>query len=314
VCFFVPEWTQPEYFIREGYNHNPKTFKRYDFRKPLCIECHTNHKIESHGFEDRRALLEDDWCVLVCRRYECGNCKQKRFNGWDDRVVEMLPGFIAKKMEFLITHRAAIHKPLVRRLVHNLISGKGFDPTHEEIVEAHLHRFYDLRSQYCSKKDSERRHEALVSHSMEDFVEFTTKVKYNGYCSSVHYLRTVFELYFSRPLYASDIFKDDPDPESASDLQKCWDREYYFHRAQQMIDGTLWCVDGAYKVANLTVIRNPRQSFGAHSAVASSNKAITSIFTVVNQYEQIVFQKALVTNDPAELKEQVGHLAHSSSR
>ncbi|KAJ3029502.1 UNVERIFIED_CONTAM: UAA transporter [Siphonaria sp. JEL0065] len=35
------------------------------------------------------------------------------------------------------------------------------------------------------------------------------------------------------------------------------------------------------------------------------SKAITSIFTVFNQYEQILFQKALVTNDPAELKEQL---------
>ncbi|KAJ3081332.1 hypothetical protein HDU99_005967, partial [Rhizoclosmatium hyalinum] len=301
IFVWVPEWFHGHYFVQEGHKHNPRGKKgQKDHRIPLCPVCRTNHTVQSKGIESRRALLDDDWATVLYRRYCCG-CRHE-WNGLDDVFLSQLPGWINENLEFVFTHRAGVHRKLVRSIVHDLVNGKGLDPAHEYIVEEHLERFTRLRKQYVSKLKTEYPETAGEEDLVAAFGEFRTKTKYNGYYSSVHLLQTVFEKHFSTPIFDLDAFSDNP--ELQSDAAK-WTREFYLHRYQQLIDGTFWCIDGAYKVANLTVIRDSRQSFGSHSSSGSSTKAITSIFTIFNQYEQIVFQKALVTNDPVELKEQL---------
>jgi hypothetical protein len=297
---FIPEWFYPDYFICQGHQRNPSVAKTKVHRIPLCFKCNTNHTVESKGLETRRALMDEDWVTVLYRRYKC-SCGND-WNGLDDMFLMSLPGFINKNLEFVFTHRAGIHKKLIRRLVHDLVSGKGFGPAHSLIEEDHLERFTRLKSQYYSLKVNEGRFNATAG-TLSDFGEFRSKDKYNGYCSSVNYLKTVFENYFSQPIYDVDAFTDNH--ELQNEVRTNWTRELYLHRYQQMIDGTLWCIDGAYKVANLTVIRDKKQSFGAHTKAGVSSRAITSILTIFNQYEQILFQKALVTGDPKELKEQV---------
>ncbi|KAJ3237684.1 hypothetical protein HDU78_003899, partial [Chytriomyces hyalinus] len=121
---------------------------------------------------------------------------------------------------------------------------------------------------------------------------FSDPKKYSGFVPSEDYVMSVFYKYFKAPVFHTSSIPMLLPSTVHEDVLKL-NCKFYIQRQLQMLDGNIWSMDATYKVANLVLIQN---------SDGSSTHPINSIFVIMNQYEQVIFIKALITNLPDELK------------
>ena len=108
-----------------------------------------------------------------------------------------------------------------------------------------------------------------VSSTPERFGSFGDPAKYCGAVPSEHYMRQVWQEFFSeRPVLEVDGVH--------------WTREHYQHLVNQRWDGGILAGDASYKFAK--IIR-----LGA-TAGGERTRPVHAIFTVFNEYEQVHFR------------------------
>ena len=119
---------------------------------PKCPYCFKSDAVKSNGYCDSRmAVLKDDICFVFAREYSCSDCQQKKrlvdnswrynFNGFSDSVISLYPDHIRPELQFIYTHRLAVHKSIAIDLIDNIQNGKSFRASRFEIFQRHKHKF-----------------------------------------------------------------------------------------------------------------------------------------------------------------------------
>ncbi|KAJ3378559.1 hypothetical protein HDU80_002808, partial [Chytriomyces hyalinus] len=195
-----------------------------------------------------------------------------------------------------------IAKTIVSSLVDDVLTGKGLKASRDAVEQKHITRFKELERAFIAHQNDYCDHQltAVGSASSRPFQAsslggFKDKSKYAGFVPLAEYFSSVFFKYFETPVFSIQSLPLTWSSELKEKAAKLT-REFYLHRRMQMMDGNIWSMDATFKVANLVIIRN---------ANGTSSHPVNSIFIIMNEYEQVIFAKALVTNSSEELK---GHL------
>ncbi|CBJ26286.1 expressed unknown protein [Ectocarpus siliculosus] len=178
---------------------------------------------------------------------------------------------------------------MVDRLADDLVHGKGFSAAAKNICQAHTTKFMVDQLKYTSLVNSRRTSSGIfrsanLAKTPERFGSFDDSTKYGGAVPSEHYLRDVWRLYFSKlPVLEVDGVS--------------WTLEEYQHRLMQRWDGEVLGGDASFKFAK--IIR-----LGARAGEERS-RPVYGLFTVFNEYEQVVWQRPMKTGALSELVEEL---------
>ena len=304
IFVWVPEYFWPDVF--------PKA------RVP-CPNCGIDTHVKSEGWNQnaRIGILQDNCCRIISFRYKCTVCEEDArtlklqnkernctakifgsFSALDERVLKLLPTFIQKSFPFIVTARSAIDIKLADKLADDLMHGKGFKASHEFIQQSHLNHFHLMEHQYYSHVAYYKQkygHQATLSSrsssllNPKTFGVFNDAQGYNGHVPSEHYLESIWQIWFSK-IHVLKSAKED----------RTFTREEYLHRRQQLVDGRIWCGDASHKLAKLVVLKNSKNQLGD-----SLSKPINGIFTIMNEFEQILWQRPLFSASLEEMKEEL---------
>ncbi|KAJ3310268.1 hypothetical protein HDU76_003407, partial [Blyttiomyces sp. JEL0837] len=307
LAYLKPVWIwNPE-------NRMPLLFPSTTGKKhvPPCPNCHTSDFVESNGWaEARLGILRDNTCYLLTRRFICHTCSKSpstssptssptkkpkqtsTFNGWDERVLAQYPACISRRFEFMLTKRSGVSLSVLEDIMDGPINGKSISAVRETLYQAHRNRHVELELAYYSTVNAMKG--LMIDCPVEMFSRFSDPEKYAGFVPSESYLRTL------RPLFNFDALPVDETftIKSKISIQQQITREYYQQRALQHIDGRILSADAAFKVASLTIIRSTVENLNS----IGTSRPIKSIYTIFNEYDQIVFQKALPTNSLEDIK------------
>ncbi|KAJ3400671.1 hypothetical protein HDU80_006711 [Chytriomyces hyalinus] len=290
---FIPELLYPYLFCGE------KTH-------PSCPDCKSN-KVHAHGYIWRDAIDENENVRVLGRHYSCTECSakvkllraKKKSNGaampfsleehdhseieapamdgtfqcWDNDVLRALPSYVQSEFPYLFTHHSGIAKTTVACIVDNSFI------LHQE------HHYEHQKKAAISSLNQ-------IPSDPKPLGVFSDPKKYNGFVPSKDYAVSVFYKFFEAPVFHSNSIPMSLPQTLREDASKL-NCEFYIQRRLQMMDGNIWSMDATFKVANLVLIQN---------SDGTSTHPINSIFVIMNQYEQVIFIKALITNSPEELK------------
>ncbi|KAI8826441.1 hypothetical protein BJ741DRAFT_41644 [Chytriomyces cf. hyalinus JEL632] len=320
IYVFIPELLYPYLFSGEK-SH------------PSCPDCKSN-KVRAHAYVWRDSVDENENVRILGRRYMCTECSGKvkllrarmkatgaatpysleqcdpgnieapdvdgTFQCWDNDVLSALPSYVQSEFPYLFTHRSGIAKTTVACIVDDVLNGKGFKSSREAIEQRFLSRFKELERSFIAHREHHYEHQKNAAFRVSNqqpsdpkpLGVFSDPKKYNGFIPSEDYVVSVFYKFFEAPVFHTTSIPMSLPPTLHKDASKL-NREFYIQRRLQMLDGNIWSMDATFKVANLVLIRN---------SDGSSTHPINSIFVIMNQYEQVIFIKALITNSPDELK------------
>lgn len=281
---------------------------------PPCPNCKNAEHVHSKGWntESRRAIMRDRCCDLICYRYVCLKCESiakisrdaktkinYTFNGWDPDVLSQLPKYIQDAFPFLLTARSGILLSILDNICDDVVHGRGFTSAREKIQHAHLARFYKLQVQYydllrCSGSLARiyTTREKAILDERPTFSKFDDSNGYNGFVPSTYYLEAVWYKWCEERTLLRDYSGES------------WNRQMYIQRVQQTIDGCVWSGDASHKISKLTIIRNPRTIVGFNRSEATT-RPIYGIFTMFNEYEQVLWQQPMATASLKELREEL---------
>ncbi|CAM9826043.1 unnamed protein product, partial [Ectocarpus sp. 4 AP-2014] len=245
----------------------------------------------------RRVFMEHDVAYVMGFRYKCAKCvecnkgkteAEKRatsFNAWDAGCLRRLPDYVSKEFPFLLTKRSGIEIRMVDRLADDLVHGKGFSASAQYIRQAYTTKFMVDQLKYTSLVNARRSGSSILrsvnlAATPEKFGSFDDSTKYCGAVLTEHFLRDVWHVYFSKlPVLEVDGVD--------------WTLEEYQHRVMQRWDGEILGGDASFKFAK--IIR-----LGA-KAGEERTRPVYGIFTVFNEYEQVVWQRPMKTGALNEL-------------
>jgi len=256
--------------------------------------------------------LQDQCCDLIGYRYVCHHCELQKnareseakkinhtFNAWDSNVLSQLPKFVQHSFPFLLTSKSGILLSMLDHLCDDLVHGKGVEPAREAIEQGHITRFYTRQIQYydliryhISSTAVYTSQERSILDDPPRFSQFDDSDGYNGFVPSAHYLETTW-------------YRWCEERETLKDYDgQSWVRQTYLQRVQQTIDGCIWAGDASHKIAKLTIIRNPRTAVG-HKRSENTTRPIYGIFTMFNEFEQVLWQQPMMTASLRELREEL---------
>jgi len=301
VFLWIPEYFWPEMF-QKG-------------RLP-CPNCKTDTNVTSEGWNPncRSAIIQDQCCRILSFRYKCTLCSENArknkgdtrdgkktyatFNGYDEKVLNLLPSHIKDSFPFIITARSGIHISLLDKLADDLMHGKGFNATAKYIAQSHLTHFHQYEHIYYSHVSEYRKlyldlsgqktitNRSIILESPPPFGTFEDLNSYSGHYPSEHFLETAWNIYFSFRAVMTSAKEN-----------RCFTREEYFHRRQQLIDGTIWCGDASHKLAKLVIVKEKKPNLGD-----SVSSPLHGIFTIMNEFEQVLWQRPLFSASLSEMK------------
>jgi hypothetical protein len=238
--------------------------------------------------------------------------RKQTFNAWDDDVLERCPMLVRESFPYIVTHNLAIDSVVFAKLRSDLLSGKSFDAAAACIEEAHKAEHLRRMAIYYSMIDVGRRGIGLESYggvkgdekyksatpllvghpeglTLEEqkqkllnpkaFSAFDNEKEYNGFRVKGEYLRAIWV----KMCLEKKVFGD-------------MTREDYLHRRFQLIDGCSLAGDASFKFAGKIYVRLPKGGL---------QRPILALYTVMNEFNQVAFQKPQRTNAFNELKEDV---------
>jgi len=314
------------YWLQPVFIWIPEFFWPDDFPKGRlpCPNCKIDTHVTSEGWNKntRYVILQDRCCRLLSFRYKCNACDQTlkqsktklnslnldrtpdnekifaSFNAFDDRVLQLMPAHIRSSFPFIMTARSGIQLTLIDKLADDLMFGKGFKGTQDYIIQSHLTRFHQLEKNYYSHMASYRSrylqpsgqqslsNKTALLQCPKPFGTFDDADGYDGHYPSEHFLNDVWKIWFScrEVMYSAKE-------------KKYFTREQYLHRRQQLVDGTIWCGDASHKLVKLALIRTGQATLGT-----TLTRPIHGLFTIMNEAEQVMWQRPLFSSSLTELK------------
>ncbi|KAL9536874.1 hypothetical protein MBANPS3_012294 [Mucor bainieri] len=233
-------------------------------RCPDCKLKGCNSRMENMGYNKKphaRRIVDMDSCFyLMSLRYRCLDltCK-KSFNAHDDKFMQQLPMELQMEFPALLTHRGGVSKAvadLYRPCIQNSVGPERF----QRILREQHHLKHDrLELQYLISKVGQRN--AAFENSgykydpVKPFPPFDDENTYAGYVPSAAYFRT---------LYTSII----------ESMQPKMDKH------MMLLDGNVLKGDHSFK-------------FPKHMGKIEDSNVFSALYTMTNEYEEIV-QQALV--------------------
>lgn len=245
-----------------------------------CRRYRSSEDVASEGlnpYGPRPVYGYDDLYYVIAKRYRCKACNTS-FNGYDSRLLDILPRDIAAKFPALITQRAALDLSVLRdcRHISTDSPGGGFGFSQRMIASRYLFKYMTARRDWLSHVHRQKEAFLRPGSSMPvyginflqkdlplSFPEFDDPYGYGSHIPSAAYLESAVLV----------------------DLKS---RQPFIQRHQQMVDGEIWKADACLKLAK--VIRSQSQT------------VFSSLYTVMNEYRQILGQWFLETGLFEELK------------
>lgn len=214
---------------------------------------------------------------LVCKKYVCRRCK-RRFVGYDDGVMQHLPQFISAQFPCMLTRKAAVDLGLLNYVEITATTGQSFDEMSSVVSELHKLQFYkDMLIYYGFICERNRGQQSLVSAfqrqvtgSVVPAPNFGTISENSRYCCT--------KLLTGR--YFAERFTEFVDSK----------REWMQNRMSQTIGGRVLCGDHTFKIASkIYVMRDGKRVY-------------TSVYTIMNEFREIVVQYICRTKSEKEVK------------
>eukprot|EP00903_Cladosiphon_okamuranus_P017827 g16406.t1 len=238
------------------------------------------------------------WSELAIPGIPCPRCGCKGSpDGWKPKGPRRV--FMEHDVAYIIGFRykcadCEIANKLVDRLADGLARGMSFSAAAKHIRESHVTKFMTDQLKYTSL--AEIRRSGLVGLALvgggvapERFGDFDDVTKYCGATPTSRFMRDMWRKDFAkRPVLTVS--------------GESWTREDYQHRVMQRWDGQILGGDASFKFAK--VIRLGATKGGERA------RPVYGIFTVFNEYEQVVFQKPMKTNALSELMEDLKTLLY----
>jgi hypothetical protein len=162
------------------------------------------------GWENDLRLVHGIACVFLIytKRYRCKECQQARregsgkstsFNGLNPVSLSLLHPFIHQQLPFKLTHRGALHRPLVDLVDRDVLNGKSFLDEQDMLQElAYLNycRAHLLSLSYedaMQKLKKEGMLKFMAPKPLEPFSSFFDPEGYRGRYPSAAYLTQVYK-------------------------------------------------------------------------------------------------------------------------
>ncbi|CAM9700371.1 unnamed protein product, partial [Ectocarpus fasciculatus] len=176
---------------------------------------------------------------------------------------------------------------VVDRLADDLLEGKGFGAASKSLAKTYHSRYFNQLRSYVSLANRRKSQckGMFGGHSdlgmVPKFSSIGDPSGFNSSPPSAHYLRDIWHKWF----YETPVVQTDG----------CsWTREEYLQLRAQLVDGSLLAGDASFKYAKVI-----RLSTGADGTRA---RPVHGIFTIMNEYDQVVFSKAMTTASVHDLK------------
>ena len=219
----------------------------------------------------RRCVDLDSCFWMIGARYKCSKCHNEKsgkktvyFMSWDTRIINSLPKALAAEFPITLTHRSAIHTPLLslqRSLFHK---GLGAQQFAKIIHVQHLRRFDFLQIQYLEMIDAMRINSPWKNSTFEAFSAFNDPLGYSGYVPSSRWFRDVYDSYI----------------------------ELHLPRINQytsMLTGRIVAIDHSHKVTK-------------HIIVVNGVPVFIGLLTVTNEYGEIRVMALVATKSHAQFE------------
>jgi hypothetical protein len=256
-------------------------------KKPCCPKCKSDEHVTRKGWDPSGRMVygEHDNYFLVGYQYQCGDCAHY-FAPWNPVTVSLLPRELQELFPCVVLARSAVDKRVLRMLEPQLVVGNGFQTVERTLQENYMNQYHSRESSYYFHIDRRRkqhvRGELLVFGAQEQLLsspqQFSDFGDRGGYDGSV----------------PSDTL-----------LEAAWylvseTREHWYHRRQQLIGGSILSGDAAHKLVKGVRLLNANVVYG--------------IFTVLNEWNQVVLQRPLLQDAVGSIAELQGDLERLSER
>lgn len=220
-------------------------------------------------------------------RYRCTNDKTPHsFNGYDKGLVQQLPRIYAKEFPAILTESSGISTKLAKLMRPLFQSGVGPQRLSKVLRVMHTEHFDELQFQYYNKMVEKLQNPTMIdclrkkrdggSVSYDEFSSFGDKQKYAGYIPCANYLSHV---------YSSLIEEFVP----------------FMDQLTSMTDGIILKGDHSFKIIK-------------HMGKTNGTSVFSSLYTVMNEYEEIRMQVLAHTKSLKELSGSFGSMMESYRR
>jgi hypothetical protein len=253
--------------------------------KPCCPECGSEKNVTREGWDPlgRKVYGEHENYFLMGYQYKCKDCNHW-FAPWDPKTVQKLPREYQIKFPCVVLPRSALDKKVLNMLEPELATGNGFKTIESRLKENYMNQYHETEDLYYSHIS--RRRNLNVSGQLVLFGEQLQLVREPR----------KFSTFGDRGGY-------DGTTPSDTLLEAAWFmgfelREYWYHRQQQLVGGQVLSGDGAHKLVKGVRLLNVKVVYG--------------IFTVLNEFNQVVLQRPMAQDavgSIAELEEDLARLA-----
>lgn len=207
-------------------------------------------------------------------RYRCNSEKTPHsFNGYDKDLMQQLPKMYVKEFPAILTESSGISTKLAKLMRTLFQSGVGPQRLSRVLRAMHTERFDELQFQYYDKmvdritnptiSDYYSKKKDVDTNSYDEFSTFSDKTKYAGYVPCANYLSYA---------YSSLIEEYVP----------------FMDQLNSMLNGVVLKGDHSFKIIK-------------HMGKTNGTSVFSSLYTVMNEYEEIRMQVLAHTKSLREL-------------
>ncbi|KAI7874434.1 uncharacterized protein EV154DRAFT_569718 [Mucor mucedo] len=235
----------------------------------------------------RRITDLDDSFYVMTVKYKCTNDKTPdSFNGYDKGLVQQLPRIYAKEFPAILTESSGISTRLAKLMRPLFQSGVGPQRLSKVLRVIHTEHIDELQFQYYKKMVEKLQNPTMIdclrkkrdggSVSYDEISSFGDKQKYAGYIPCANYLSHVY----SSLIEEFVLFMD---------------------QLTSMTDGIILKGDHSFKIIK-------------HMGKTNGTSVFSSLYTVMNEYEEIRMQVLAHTKSLKELSGSFGSMMESYRR
>jgi hypothetical protein len=310
------------YYLKQVHIFIPELFDN-DFGRLSCPYC-SNPKVRFKDYGTRTVILQHTTATLLGRRYYCKECQKHprnrrtnsltnsgtgesddddddsndtnghaSFYSWNKVLLEQSPSFIRDTFPYILTKRLGILRSIAHEVLDSAVSGRSASAVAHSLQQNHKHHFHQMEKRFYSLESALVRSDRQHQLNPTSFSTFENPNGYHGRIVSDSYLLSLIPKLFKEAIYSVDALNG----------HENITREEFLQRQLQNIGGTILKIDKSFKITNLTQIREstktkPQQ----HSSKSKSEKPFTSLLTIMNEHNQVVFQSPLTSYSREEIK------------
>ncbi|CAM9371057.1 unnamed protein product, partial [Chrysoparadoxa australica] len=187
--------------------------------------------------------------------------------------MEQYPDYVQEQFPFILTKRNGLHKDVAHMLTTCLMHGQGFKAMEAQLRESALLQYHKLQKQYYSLAE---RH--LQLQPPAKFSPFEDTGGFAGACPSATYLQDIWLKWFTEVC--------------------CLQTEL-----RTLVDGTIFAGDASFKYAKIVRLRAADTGPSSDASLRRSQR--TRLFTIMNEFGEVVWQCPMKTASLNELKDEL---------